>query len=281
MSKHVQPLSDESAVAKLWVDETEVIEDFLAPVTRAIIQRSDLAPGMRVLELACGAGGLGLAITTEVGGLREFVMSDISPEMMEIAARRAKAQGMSHMCVRELDLEGIAEDDESFDAVVCRSGLMYVDGGRASREMARVLVQGGRATCSVLGPEKDNPWMNLILEAAHAETGAYLTSYGVSPFSLSNPDTLGEVFATAGFSRVEIQEIPLRMPVANFESWWRLITRSNEPLAKLLSDLPAQTVRSIRNGAWKALEEYRERSDYALPGLHLLVTGVVPSGLPR
>ena len=50
-----------------------------------------------MLELACGAGGAGLAAAELVGPGGEVVISDVAPEMTAIAAARAEALGLRNV----------------------------------------------------------------------------------------------------------------------------------------------------------------------------------------
>jgi ubiquinone/menaquinone biosynthesis C-methylase UbiE len=47
-------------------------------------------PGERVLELACGPGGLGLAAAKRVAPTGEVVLSDVVAQMTSIAAAHAR-----------------------------------------------------------------------------------------------------------------------------------------------------------------------------------------------
>ena len=130
-------------------------------------------PGERVLELACGPGGLGLAAAARVARGGEVVLSDVVAEMTAIAAARAEALGLSNVSTRELDLERIEQPDASYDVVLCREGLMFaLDPARAAREIRRVLRPGGRVALAVWGPRERNPWLGVVLDAVSAQVGA-------------------------------------------------------------------------------------------------------------
>ena len=110
-------------------------------VTETLLELARPQPGERVLELACGAGGVGHrggARSSSPGG--EVVLSDVAPEMTAIArGARGGARARATSRTRELDLEQIDEPDASFDVVLCREGLMLVpDPARAvARDRAR------------------------------------------------------------------------------------------------------------------------------------------------
>ena len=66
-----------------------------AHVTARMLELTGPRPGERVLELACGPGGLGFAAAELVAPGGEVVVSDVVPEMTAIAAARAAALGLT------------------------------------------------------------------------------------------------------------------------------------------------------------------------------------------
>ncbi len=129
-----------AAVAAPWEEHAEFVEKRSGRVNGLMFDSVELGADDRVLELACGPGGLGIAAAARAG---HVLMSDVVPAMVEIAARRATAAGVENVSTAVLDLEGIAAADAEFDCVLCREGLMFAvspadaahrDGaGRASR----------------------------------------------------------------------------------------------------------------------------------------------------
>ena len=81
--------------------------------------------------------------------------------------------GAARISTRVLDLEQIDVPDASFDIVVCREGLMFaLDPARAVAEIVRVLRPGGRVAVAVWGPRDRNPWLGVLADAVHRQTGA-------------------------------------------------------------------------------------------------------------
>ena len=85
-----------SAVAPAWGEHAAYIDQRAAGLTEELLELADLQPGRRVLELACGPGGLGLAAAPRVAP-GEVVVSDVAPEMTAIAAARADALGLGNV----------------------------------------------------------------------------------------------------------------------------------------------------------------------------------------
>src|SRR3954451_19046883 len=155
-----------AGVAGGWAEHADYVDARGEAATAKMLELSAPRPGERVLELACGPGGLGLAAAERVGPDGEVVLSDVAAEMTAIAARRAAERGLTNTTTRELDLERIAEPDASYDAVLCREGLMFaLEPARAVAEIRRVLRPEGRFALAVWGPRKRNPWLGIVLDA--------------------------------------------------------------------------------------------------------------------
>ena len=98
-----------SAVAGGWAEHAAYVDARSAAVTAAMLRLTAPAAGDRVLELACGPGGVGLAAAERVAPGGEVVLTDVVPEMTEIAAARAAALGHANVVARVRDLEAIDE----------------------------------------------------------------------------------------------------------------------------------------------------------------------------
>src|SRR3954462_1059456 len=85
------------SVAGGWEAHAAFVDERGAQVTRTLLSLADPRAGERVLELACGAGGTGLAAAPLVGAAGEVVLSDIAPEMTAIAAARPESLGLTNV----------------------------------------------------------------------------------------------------------------------------------------------------------------------------------------
>ena len=93
-----------SAVAPSWAEHADYVDSRGAPVTAAMIGATKPRQDDRVLELACGAGGLGLEVAKQIAP-GEVVLSDVAPEMTATAAARASSLGLTNVQTLVLDVE--------------------------------------------------------------------------------------------------------------------------------------------------------------------------------
>jgi ubiquinone/menaquinone biosynthesis C-methylase UbiE len=265
------------AVAQHWAEHANYTDERHAPTTRRLLMDAAPAPGERVLELACGAGGLGLAAAALVTPGGEVVLSDVIAGMVGAAKERAAELGYRNVAARVLDLEGIAEPDGRYDVVLCRDGLQFaLDPGRAVREMRRVLAPGGRVAVAVWAARSRNPWLGVILAAVTAQTGRRVPPPGLpGPFAIDDPERLAGLLVDAGFTDVEVEELDLPLRAISFTDWWERTSALAGPLAALLATLPAPAMAALRDRARDLAEPYTTPDGLEFPGLALVASGRV------
>jgi len=265
-----------SAVAPYWAEYAAYTDARHAPEDAAMLAATAPAPGERVLELAGGAGGLGLAAADLVAPDGQVVLSDVSVEMTRIAEERAG--GRSGVQVRPLDLEQIAEDDASYDVVLCRHGLQFaVDPAAAAGEIARVLRPGGRVAVSVWGPPSANPWLALVMDAVRTHLNRQVPPPGLpGPFSLPDAGRLGGLLAAAGLVDVAVSEVSVPMEADGFDGWWVRTSGLAGPLSAILNGTGEQDATAIRELARASIADYATPHGYHLPGLALVATARRP-----
>ena len=264
-----------SAVAGSWREHADYIDARAAPVTAELLRLSAPQPGERVLELACGPGGVGLEAAALVQPGGDVVLSDVAPEMTAIAAARAAARGLANVSTCELDLEQIEQPDGSFDVVLCREGLMFAaDSERAAREIGRVLQPGGRAAVAVWAARERNPWLGVVLTAVSAQLGQPVPPPGVpGPFSLDDPGRLAGIMTAAGLTDVAVQEVDVPLRAATFDEWMMRTTALAGPLAKRLESLPGDAALALRARLEEAVRPYETRAGLEFPGVTLIASG--------
>src|SRR5436190_14452479 len=107
-----------------WDKWDRVIMDQLGPVGAAMIDRLDIAEDQQHLDIASGTGEPGLAIA-RLAPKGRVVLTDLSPEMLDVAVRRADAQGLNNIETQVCSADDLPFDDETFDSVSVRFGYMF------------------------------------------------------------------------------------------------------------------------------------------------------------
>ena len=209
------------AVAGGWARHADDADARGAQSAERMLELAQVGPGDRVLELACGPGGLGLAAAERVGPGGEVVLSDVAEEMTAIAAARAAGLDLGNVAARRLDLERIDEPDASYDVVLCREGLMFaLEPGRAVAEIHRVLRPGGRVAVAVWAARERNPWLGLLMEAVSAQVGTPVPPPGIpGPFALGDAEELRRLLDGVRLADVHVEALPVPLRTASFDEW--------------------------------------------------------------
>src|SRR5262249_58196257 len=118
---------------------------------------------------AAGTGEPGLSIA-RLAPKGRVVLTDLVAEMLDIAARRARAQGIANIETKACSADDLPFNDATFDSVSVRFGYMFFpDVAKATAEFARVLAPGGRLGASVWVDPEQNPWTMIAMEAIATE----------------------------------------------------------------------------------------------------------------
>jgi SAM-dependent methyltransferase len=131
-----------------WGDHVAVYEQVFEPLSSAFasraLERLDLRPGERLIDVAAGTGAAALMAA---GRGADVVAIDASPAMAARIAVRANDAAIADR-VHASVMDGMALDlpDASFDAAISVFGvILFPDSAAGIREIVRVLKPGGRA----------------------------------------------------------------------------------------------------------------------------------------
>jgi SAM-dependent methyltransferase len=261
-------------VAAGWADHAEDADRRSAALTERMLDAAAVAPGSRVLVLAGGPGGLGIAAAGRVGGSGTVVLSDVVPAMVETALGRAHACGLNNVIGAVRDLEAVDEPDGTFDAVLCREGLMFaVDHARAVAEIARVLRPRGRVVVAVWGPRADNPWLGIVLDALGAAVGMELPPPGIpGPFALGDEDGLAALLAGAGLVDVRVEAVRVDLEAMSFDEWWSRTRALAGPVSGIVDGLDPDTRARLEDRLRADVAPFTHEGRVVLPGVSLLAS---------
>ena len=133
-----------------WRRWNPTLERWYGGATRQMLDLARIGPGQRVLDIAAGAGEPAVSAAELVGAGSYVLATDISEGIVELALQVARERGFEQMETRAMDGEKLDLPDASFDAVLCRLGLMYMPHPvTALSEWRRALKTGGgsRSLC--------------------------------------------------------------------------------------------------------------------------------------
>jgi len=192
--------------------ERHVARHILGPWAPLLVEAARLAPGERVLDVACGTGVVARAAAERIGPTGSVVGIDLNAGMIRVARALPPPSGAPIEWLERSALDlGLA--DASVDAVLCQQGLQFFpDKARAMREMRRVLRRGGRLALSVwTGAGIYNSAVGAALaRALDADTADRFLASRRAP----SEDEVRGLARAAGFAAVHVRvmRLEIRLP---------------------------------------------------------------------
>lgn len=240
--------------AKGWNDQSARIHEWLRVPTDAMLEMAEVELGARVLDVAAGAGDQTLDIARRVGPTGSVLATDLSPGILEFALQNARRAGCRNVETQVADGENLDVPEASFDAAICRLGLMlFSDPGKGLREMFRALKPGGRACTLVFSTPDQNPCVAILVSTA-------LKHAGLPPrdpyqpgglLSLGKPGSIDDLFQQAGFLCVATTKLTAPFHLPSVKGYLDFVRTSAGPILQILGRLDDKA----RNLAWDEIKE--------------------------
>jgi 2-polyprenyl-3-methyl-5-hydroxy-6-metoxy-1,4-benzoquinol methylase len=169
------------------------------------IARLGIAPGARVLDIACGTGNSAIPLARS-GAIVTGV--DIATNLLIQARERAAAEGLA-ITFDEGDAEALPYADASFDAVTTMFGAMFAPRpALVASECARVLKPGGLLAMANWNPASFSGRMFKV-GSMHVPSPP-----GIAPASLWGDDATVRERLAPFFTNIETQLIPIDFDMA-------------------------------------------------------------------
>ncbi len=234
----------------------------VAPARETLVEMAAIEPGQRVVDVACGPGPITFAAARKVGPEGTVLGTDISDRMVQQASESARLQRFDQVSFLRCDAEAELPGCANFDSALCSLGLMYAPSPRtALTRMRRALRRGGRVVAAVWGRRSRCGWAEIFPIVDARVQSAVCPMF----FQLGTGDTLALELQHTGFKQVELRRIStkLRYPSAAQAVGAAFL---GGPVALACSRFDEETRRAAERQYLAAIEPYREREGYALPG---------------
>ena len=197
-------------VANGWQKWWKTIERGAGKLSMRLIELAEIKPGSRVLDIATGIGEPAITATSQMGKTGYILATDISPQMLSIAKQRAISLGLQDVIeFKEGDIETIDLPTSTFDAALCRAGLMFLpDLNAGLSNIYQSLIKGCHFAAAVWGLPDKVPFISVVMNTMMKETNAPPPPPGtLGPFSLSDENSLKNSFITSGFKDLNIEKV--------------------------------------------------------------------------
>jgi ubiquinone/menaquinone biosynthesis C-methylase UbiE len=243
----------------------ELYEQWLAgplfrPWAEITLDDLTLAPGDRVLDIACGTGIVARVAKQRLGDAGYVVGVDVSPDMLTVARRVAPGIDWREGNATALPLR----DGEQFDVVVCQQGLQFFpDKAAAVAQMRRALTPDGRLAVATWRSDDEIPLFRELRQVAERHLGPIEDQR----YGFGDAAPLEALLRDAGFHDVRCRTISFTMRFDDRGPLLRLNTMALVGMStggKAMSDEERKrVVEAIVNESAGVLQPYTDDSGLA------------------
>ncbi|MGH2600262.1 MAG: class I SAM-dependent methyltransferase [Dehalococcoidia bacterium] len=202
-----------------WAKWEEKFSAGLDDVTDALLDMAGVEHGMRVIDLACGAGSQSLRAARRVGSTGQILAIDISRTMLEHLRENARRAALNNIKPVECAAEDLDTAQGRYDAGICRLGLMlFPSPSRVLAAVTRVLEPNARFAALVFTTPAANPFMARPMEVLLRYAGREPPAPGQPGiFASGGKGALEQAMADGGLTDVQtrIARAPLRLSSAS------------------------------------------------------------------
>ena len=255
------------AAAEAWYRWSPTLNQWLGKATDKMLEMAGISSGHRVLDIAAGAGEQSITTAKKVGTSGYVLATDISSNILEYAKQMAQQAGLNNIETQVMDGENLAVEEETFDAVISRVGLIYFpDQQKALKEMLRVLKRGGKVAAIVYSTPEKNKFFSVPVSIIRNRAKLPPPLPGQpGPFSLGAEGIIEKVFSQAGFKNVksELVDSPLLLPSA--KECVRFEKESFGALHQMMSSLSDSEKVSVWEEIERELQKFESESGFVGP----------------
>jgi len=229
---------------------------------RSTVERLDLTPDSRVLDVCCGSGASAIPAAEAVREGGSVLGIDLADNLLQLARAKARQRGLKNIEFRQGDRLDLGLPDFHFDAVICVFGIFFVPDMRAAVcKLWRRVRPGGKLAITTGGPRSFEPvntvfWNSVRRVRPDLYKGfnpwdrisdpdsvrAILTEAGVGSAVGVNP--AAGVNSVAGANCVEVSLETATHPVRSPEDWWSMMLGSG--YRRTIEQLDAEDREQVR-----------------------------------
>lgn len=193
------------AAGDTWVDAQEMLDSMYQPFNDRLVQEVVRRSARRVLDLGCGTGSTTLDIARHLAEGGRCTGVDISRPMLELARRRAVAEGLeADFVMADAQVHDFAPG--SVDMIVSRFGAMFFDNPvSAFANLRRAATDNASMALAVWRSAADNPFMTVAERAAARLLPAMPVRSldGPGQFAFADPERTRRMLEDGGWRHVQ------------------------------------------------------------------------------
>ncbi len=253
--------------AEAWYRWSPTLNQWLGNATDKMLKMADISIGSRVLDIAAGAGEQSITTAKKVGPSGYVLATDISSNILDYAKHMALQAGLNNIETKVMDGENLTLEDETFDAVISRVGLIYFpDQQKALKEMLRVLKPGGKIAAIVYSTPEENKFFSVPVSIIRNRAKLPPPLPGQpGPFSLGAEGVIDKVFSQAGFKNVRSELVDSPLQLSSAKECVRFEKESFGALHQMMSSLSDLEKESVWDEIERELRKFETENSFIGP----------------
>jgi SAM-dependent methyltransferase len=262
MTETSEPNSAQAAqwndtAGRTWAELQAMLDDVLRPFETLLTEQALATSGRDILDIGCGAGATTLAIAQALGDEARCVGVDISAPLIAAARARAASAGMHHVAFIKGDAQAYPFEDQSFDIIVSRFGVMFFDDPVAAfRNLRRAARDGATLAFAAWRSPAENDFMT----AAERAVAPLLPSLperspdAPGQFAFARRERIEQILAASGWGSISVDPVDATctLPAADMLTY---ATRMG-PLGLIFQDLDRSLQQRIAAALRAAFNPY-------------------------
>ena len=217
------------SVAEGWKEWWKTVEVAAQKVSDRLVELAEIKGGQKVLDIATGIGEPAITAARKLAGSGNNIdgtgyvlATDVSTQMLTIAKQRAAELGLQDIIeFKEADAEMLELSDSSFDAVLCRWGLMFMPNlNNTLSRISRALLPGGRLACAVWDEASKVPFISFPMNIVMHELNVHPPPLGApGPFALADISILQNSLSKVRFSNIQYERLNVTFEFPRVEDY--------------------------------------------------------------
>jgi ubiquinone/menaquinone biosynthesis C-methylase UbiE len=242
------------------------------PYAEDLAARLKIDANASVLELACGTGILTRILRERLPATTRLVATDLNEPMMRIAAQKFSRRDAVEW--QQADASSLPFEGESFDAVVCQFGMMFLpDKALGAREAWRVLKPGGVFLFNVWDSMEHNDLGRIANETIGSFFEKDPPKFYQVPFGYHDRDEIKRVLEEAGFRDARLEVVAKFGGASGPEDAAEGLVQGN-PVAMAITDRDPNLLPVITDAVASAIKKQFGDSNVRAPMRAIVVEAV-------